>query len=268
MTAGRVDELFRALKAEGRLGLFIYVTVGYPDLTAGWELARLVLDAGADLLELGIPFSDPLADGATIQRASHRALQAGVRPEHALELAARLRAAGYEQPLVVMTYFNPVLARGEDRFCAELAAAGADGLIIPDLPPDEAGPVIEATRRRGLDLVFLVAPNSPADRLEKVAAAASGFIYCVSLTGVTGARDRLPPGLDRFLGRVRAVSRLPLAVGFGISRPEQVRALRGLADAVIVGSGLIDRVEAAPPERWPAEVRGYVRDLRAATGPA
>lgn len=267
MTAGRVDELFRRLKAEGRLGLFLYVTVGFPDPTACWELARLALDSGADLLELGIPFSDPLADGATIQRASHRALAAGVRPDHALELAARLRAAGYEQPLVAMTYLNPVLARGEDRFAAELAAAGIDGLVVPDLPPDEAGPLIAATRRWGLDLVFLVAPNSPADRLEKVAAAASGFIYCVSLTGVTGARDRLPPGLDRFLGRVRAVSRLPLAVGFGISRPEQVRALWGLADAVIVGSGLIDRVEAAPPERWPAEIRAYIRDLRAATGP-
>ncbi len=264
MTPGRIDELFCRLKTQNRLGLFTYVTVGYPDLTAGWELARLVLDAGADLLELGIPFSDPLADGATIQRASYHALRAGGRPEHALELAARLRAAGYGQPLVVMTYFNPVVTQGEDRFCAELAAAGIDGLIVPDLPPDEAGPILEAARRRRVDLIFLAAPNSPEDRLRKVAAAASGFIYCVSLTGVTGARDTLAPGLDRFLRRVRAVSGLPLAVGFGISRPEQVRALRGLADAVVVGSGLIDRVEATPPEQWPAEIRAYIAGLRAA----
>jgi tryptophan synthase alpha chain len=264
MSPSRIDELFCRLEAQKRLGLFAYVTVGYPDPAAGWELARLVLDAGADLLELGIPFSDPLADGATIQRASHRALRAGTRPEHAFELAARLRDAGYEQPLVVMTYLNPVVARGEDRFCADLAAAGVDGLIIPDLPPDEAGLVGEAARRHGIDLVFLAAPNSPDDRLRKVAAAATGFIYCVSLTGVTGARDALAPGLDRFLARVRAVSGLPLAVGFGISRPEQVRALRGLADAVIVGSGLIDRVEAAPPEQWPAVIRAYIGGLRAA----
>ncbi len=263
----RIDELFGRLKAEGRLGLFMYLTVGYPDLTAGRELARMVLDAGADLLELGIPFSDPLADGATIQRASHRALQAGTRPEDLLDLAAGLRAAGYTQPLVVMTYFNPVLARGEERFCAELAAARIDGLIIPDLPPDEAEGLRAAARARGLDLVFLAAPNSPPDRLKQVAGASSGFLYCVSLTGVTGARDTLPPGLGQFLGRVRAVSALPLAVGFGISRPEQVRALRGLADAVVVGSGLIDRVEGTPPERWGVEVRGYVRALRAATAP-
>ncbi len=265
---GRIDELFSRLKAEGRMGLFMYVTVGYPDLTAGWELTRLVLDAGADLLELGIPFSDPLADGTTIQRASHRALEAGARPGHALDLAARLRAAGYAQPLVVMTYYNPVLARGEERFCAELAAAGIDGLIIPDLPPDEAGPLRAAARARGLDLVFLAAPNSPPERLKRVAEASSGFLYCVSLTGVTGARDTLSPGLDRFLGRVRAVSSLPLAVGFGISRPEQVRALRGLADAVVVGSGLIDRVEGTPPEGWAVGVRAYVRALRVETGRA
>lgn len=263
----RIDELFSRLKAEGRLGLFMYLTVGYPDPTAGRELARMVLDAGADLLELGVPFSDPLADGATIQRASHRALQAGTRPEDVLDLAASLRAAGYTQPLVVMTYFNPVLARGEDRFCAELAAAGIDGLIIPDLPPDEAEGLRAAARAHGLDLVFLAAPNSPPERLKRVAGASSGFLYCVSLTGVTGARDTLPPGLGQFLGRVRAVSALPLAVGFGISRPEQVRALRGLADAVVVGSGLIDRVEGTPPERWGVEVRGYVQALRAATAP-
>ncbi len=264
---GRIDELFTRLKAKGRLGLFMYITVGYPDLTAGRELARMVLEAGADLLELGVPFSDPLADGATIQRASQRALQAGTRPEHALDLATGLRAAGYTQPLVVMTYFNPVLARGEDRFCAELAAAGIDGLIIPDLPPDEAEGLRSAARARGLDLIFLAAPNLPPERLKRVAKASSGFLYCVSLTGVTGARDTLPPGLGRFLGRVRAVSTLPLAVGFGISRPEQVRALRGLADAVVVGSGLIDRIEGTPPERWGIEVRGYVQALQTATAP-
>src|SRR5262249_913948 len=204
--------------------------------------------AGADLFELGVPFSDPLADGATVQRASERALANGVRLPFCLETVAALRARGVLAPLVLMGYFNPFLQYGVQRLARDAAAAGADGFIIPDLPPEEAEECRTALRAAGLDLIFLVAPTTPEERIAEIGRIASGFIYCVSLTGVTGARRELWEGLPAFLDRVRRQTNLPLVVGFGISSAAHVRQVGQHADGAIVASALINTIERLPPE--------------------
>jgi tryptophan synthase alpha chain len=244
-----IGAAFARARAEGRVALVPYVMGGYPDLETSEALARALAEAGADVLELGVPFSDPLADGATIQHAGQVALERGTTLGTCLGLAARL-AARVRTPLVLMGYYNPIYSLGVERFCEHAAAAGVAGLIVPDLPPEEAGPLARAARARGIEPIYLVTPTSPEARVARVAAESArtgnGFVYCVALSGVTGARAALPEHLGDFLARVRARTALPLAVGFGISRPEHVATVGGLADGVVVASALLNAVDAAP----------------------
>lgn len=218
-----------------------YAVLGYPTPELSLQVVQALVAAGADLLELGVPFSDPLADGPTIQAATQGALEKGVTVADCIAMVAALRARGVETPALLMGYVNPILAYGIQRFVADSAQAGVDGFIVPDLPPEEAGELEVACHGQGLALVYLLAPTSPANRIRLVAEKSQGFIYLVSLTGVTGARDALSPSLADFVGRVRGVTRKPLAVGFGIGSGDQARAVAQLADGVIVGSALVQR---------------------------
>lgn len=257
----RIDRAFQDLRPTGRLALIAYLTAGYPSLQDTPALVEAVAGAGADMVELGFPFSDPLADGPTIQAASQAALKQGVTVARALEAAqaARRRTA---VPLLVMTYINPVLAFGVEAFCRQAAQAGVDGLIVPDLPPEEAGELRGSAGQAGLDLVFFVAPTSTPARIRAACAAATGFIYCVALTGVTGARDQLDPAVLPLVRSVKAETSLPVVVGFGLSRPEHLRALRGVADGAIVASALLDAIRQEPQDAVGA-ARRFVRSLEA-----
>lgn len=259
----RIDAMFRVLAARRETALLPYLTVGYPSRGATAPLALALVRAGADGLELGLPFSDPLADGATLQRACQRALDAGFRLDDAFETARRLRAET-EVPLVFMSYYNPVQHRGLDRFASEAAAAGADGLIVPDLPPEEAGLLRAACHRAGLVLITMLAPTTPDERMAAACAEAEGFIYCVSLVGVTGARASLSEDLPAFLARVRRHTALPLVVGFGISRPEHVATVGRYAEGAIVASALADLLERRPDAERAAAAAEFVRSLKAA----
>jgi len=225
-----------------RTALIPYITVGYPNTATTLKVVPLLASNGCDIIELGIPFSDPLADGATIQRASYEALRQGVTPHLCLEVAQELRRQ-VEIPLVFMTYYNPVLKFGLEQFCSKCAEVGIDGLIIPDLPPEEGQELEESTRSHGLDLVYLLSPASTEERIRLVVGKASGFIYLVSLTGITGARDELPQELEGFVARVRKRTEKPLCVGFGVSTPKQARRIARVADGVIVGSRIIQLME-------------------------
>jgi tryptophan synthase alpha chain len=222
--------------------LIPYITVGYPTIETTLKAVSLFASIGCDIIELGIPFSDPLADGVTIQRASYEALRRGVTPKVCLEVAQELRRQ-VEIPLVFMTYYNPVLKFGPEQFCSECAEVGIDGLIIPDLPPEEGKDLEKSTKRHGLDLVYLLSPASTEERIRLVTSRSSGFIYLVSLTGVTGARDKLPEELESFVGSVRERTEKPLCVGFGVSTPDQARRVAKVADGVIVGSRIIQLLD-------------------------
>lgn len=225
-----------------RTALIPYITVGYPSVETTLKAVPLFVSSGCDIIELGIPFSDPLADGATIQRASYEALRKGVTPETCFEVAQELRRQ-VEIPLVFMTYYNPVFKFGLEQFCSRCAEVEIDGLIIPDLPPEEGEELEKSTRRHGLDLIYLLAATSTEERIELVASKSSGFIYLVSLAGVTGPRDRLPEELESFVARVREKTEKPLCVGFGISTPEQAQRVAEVADGVIVGSRIIQLLD-------------------------
>lgn len=259
---------FARAKVVGLPALIPYVMAGYPDLATSEALAVALGAAGADLLELGVPFSDPQADGATIQAASQKALDQGMTLAGALALAGRITAR-IATPLVLMTYFNPIFSYGLARFCEAAAEAGVAGLIVPDLPPEEAEALDQAAAPHNLALVYLVAPTSTDERIARIARAAEanghGFLYCVSLSGVTGARERLPEHLAAFIGRVRAVTEVPLAVGFGVSRAEHVAEIGRMADGAVVASALLNAVDAAPAEgRIQAGVE-FLRGLRGET---
>ena len=257
----RIQQALSRARDEGRVAVIAYLTAGFPEPEAMPGLVRALVEGGADAIELGLPFSDPLADGATVQRASFRALQQGMTPARLLTLIRELRQGGVVIPLIVMTYYNPVLAYGEDAFLNDAATAGADGLIAVDVPPEEAEGLSASCRASGLDFIPLLAPTSADDRVALAVRQASGFVYCVSVAGVTGARTELPPDLGAFLERVRRQTELPLAVGFGISRREHVESLRGRADAAIVGSAIVDSIEAAPQQEREKRVRDYVEVL-------
>lgn len=261
----RLAETFARLRAEGRVGVMPFLTVGYPDFETSLAIAKAMVEGGADGLELGIAFSDPLADGPAVQRASYQALRQGVRPPDAIEMVRRLRADGVSVPLILMGYANTLIAMGQEQFIAEAAAAGADGLIISDLPPEEADETLALCRKAGLALVFLAAQTSDDKRLDEIVRRASGFIYAVAVVGVTGARERLAEELPGFLQRLRAKTELPLVVGFGISKREHVLALRGLAEAVAVGAAIVDTIEASPREECVERVRKYVEVLTGRT---
>ncbi len=222
--------------------LILYITVGYPSVETTLKAVPLFAGIGCDIIELGIPFSDPLADGATIQQASYEALRKGVTTRVCFEVARELRRQ-VKIPLVFMTYYNPVLKFGPEQFCSKCTEVGIDGLIVPDLPPEEGEELERSTRRHGLDLVYLLSPASTEERISLVTSRSSGFIYLVSLTGVTGARHRLPEELESFVGTVRERTEKPLCVGFGVSTPEQARRVARVADGVIVGSRIVQLLD-------------------------
>ena len=270
---GRIAATFARLQAENQAALVPYLTVGYPSLEATRRLLPVISEQGADLIELGVPFSDPIADGATIQRASHAALRNGVSLADCLAVAAEFRrhsppanGSPYERaPLIFMSYYNPIHKYGTDTFALDCAACGVDGLIIPDLPPEEAAGLKAACERSGVELIFLIAPSSTDERIERVVEMAGGFIYCVSLTGVTGARTRLDESAATLVARVRRHTDLPLVVGFGIGTPGQVADVARFADGVVVGSALINLIERLPEDRLAEGVSEYLHSLKQAT---
>jgi tryptophan synthase alpha chain len=240
--------------------LIPYITVGYPNTAITLKVVSLLASSGCDIIELGIPFSDPLADGATIQQASYEALRKGVTPHLCLEVAQELRQQ-VEIPLVFMTYYNPVLKFGLEQFCSKCAEVGIDGLIIPDLPPEEGQELEKSTRSQGLDLIYLLSPASTEERIRLVVGKASGFIYLVSLTGVTGARDELPQELECFVSRVRKRTEKPLCIGFGVSTPEQARRISKVANGVIVGSRIIQLLD---EDKSLENIHSFIKCLREA----
>jgi tryptophan synthase alpha chain len=240
----RISKRFAALRASGELGIVAFITAGDPSLEATHKFVLALADAGADVVELGIPFSDPLADGPTIQRASERALKSDTTLAQAIDLVRRIRQSS-EVPLVLFSYYNPVLQMGLENFAGAAVTAGADGVLITDLTPEESTDYRRILAAHNLDTIFLGAPTSTDDRLAKIAAVSSGFLYLISRTGVTGAKDALPDDLPALLRRARKVTELPIAVGFGISLPGHVSVLGGLADAAVVGSALVAEIEYA-----------------------
>jgi len=256
-----IADLFETAGAADRAVLIPYITLGHPTVDRSLELADAAIEGGADILELGVPFSDPLADGPVIQQATHAALEGGTTVGLCLELATRLRARHPQIPFLFMGYVNPILAFGEAAFCRACREAGVDGLIIPDLPPEEAGDIEANCRKQGLALVYLAAPNTPDARLRIICERSQGYVYLVSVTGTTGARDNVAVELPAFVARVRAITDTPVAVGFGISTPDHASAVARLADGVIVGSAVVQRCGHDHAE---TAVRTFVSELRAA----
>jgi tryptophan synthase alpha chain len=240
----RISQRFAELRESGELGIIAYITAGDPSLDATHKFVLALAEAGADVIELGIPFSDPLADGPTIQRASERALKAGTTLAGVLELVGRIRQSS-QVPLVLFGYYNPFFQMGEEKFAAAASFAGADGVLVTDLTPEESVDYRRILAAHHLDTVFLGAPTSTDERLSIIAAVTSGFLYLISRTGVTGAKDSLPDELPALLRRARAITTLPIAVGFGISLPGHVSLLGGLADAAVIGSALVSEIENA-----------------------
>ena len=247
--------------SRGHKALIAYITVGYPSIEDTLKMVPILASSGCDIVELGIPFSDPIADGVTIQRASFHALQNGVTPKVCLEVAKEL-SQKTEIPLVFMTYFNPVFSYGLEKFCGACASSGVSGLIIPDLPLEEGSELETITQRQGLDLIYLLAPTSTKERIELVAQKSRGFIYLISVTGVTGARDSLPTDLEVFVARVKQIAKQPLCVGFGISTPEQAKRVAGIADGVIVGSRIIQLIETG--DNFMSTIGNFIKELRQA----
>jgi tryptophan synthase alpha chain len=260
----RIDRTFAALRARGEKALIPYVMLGDPDVETTEGLALAAAAAGADLLEIGIPFSDPLADGPVLQRAAERALTQKVTLADALALVRRLRAT-VQIPLVFMTYYNLIFQYGDVRLATEAAAAGVDGLIVPDLPPEEAGPLDAAARAAGLHLIYLIAPTTPASRIKLIADRAGGFLYYVSLTGITGSKLPALDEVGQGVSRIKRVTDLPVAVGFGVSTPDEAGRIARVADGVIVASALIKRLQGQPDaRRRREELAAYVKALKAA----
>jgi tryptophan synthase alpha chain len=266
--ATRITHAFQAAKHEGRGVLIPYFMCGYPSAAQSIELVLAAAEGGADIIELGMPFSDPLADGATIQHAGHVALERGMTIQGCMDIARQV-AARSNVPLLLMGHYNPVLAYGLERFCETAHASGVCGLIIPDLPPEEATPLREAVQRHGLALIFLVPPTAPRERITQIAEltanSSGGFIYCVSLSGVTGARTTLPPPLRNFIATVRNYTKdknIPLAVGFGLSTPEHIAEVTSYADGAVVGSALVNLIDRHAAGEQVEAVRQYVQSLR------
>lgn len=267
---GRISRAFARAKREGRAALVAFVEAGDPDLATTARLLPALAAAGVDVLELGVPFSDPIADGPVIQRASERAIAAGGSLSATLALAAEARRSGLELPLVLFSYANPLLARGEEPFARAAAEAGIDGVLVTDLPPEEGRPLARLLRARGVDPVYLLAPTSPDARMRSAAALSRGFLYLVSRAGVTGARTELPEDLPALVARTRAAAPgLPVAIGFGISTPGQAAAAARLGDGVVVGSALVARgAEAYTRGEDPVPaVAGFAAELAAALRP-
>lgn len=261
----RLASTFERLRSEVRTGLITYVTAGDPDLDRSAEILRTLDRAGADALEVGVPFSDPVADGPVIQRAAERALAAGGSLSATLTMIDNVRA-NVHAPIVIFTYANPVMRFGAERFAERAAAAGVDGVLVLDLPIEEASEFRATLERRGLDMIFLISPTTGDSRLAAAARLGSGFLYAISRLGVTGARQALPEGAAELVQRIRAHSRLPVALGFGISSPDQVRQAGASADAAVVGSGLVGVIaEAAAGPDLQQRVAEYIGWLKQGT---
>ncbi len=262
----RIEGRFATLRAAGRRALIPFVTAGDPEPAATVPLMHALVDAGADLLELGVPFSDPMADGPVIQRASERALAHHVTLHGVLDMVAAFRENDADTPVILMGYLNPIEAFGYPEFAAAAAQAGVDGILTVDAPPEEAEALAEALGAQGLDPIFLLAPTSDAERIARICALARGFVYYVSFKGVTGASGFDPAAIAVKLAEIRAVTALPLGVGFGISDAERAAAVAGIADAVIVGSALVRQIEAHPGDfaAASAAITGLLAEMRAA----
>ena len=260
-----IRNAFDAAREDGRIALVPFVTAGHPRLDLSPAIVKAVADAGADVIELGVPFSDPLAEGPTIQKSSYDALTAGATVRSSIEAARAARDLGVEVPLVFMGYYNPVLSLGIEKYCSMSADAGADGMIAADLPSEEAGPLTAAATAAGMKVIPLIALTSTEERVEAACRLAGGFVYCVSVLGVTGARAEVSSRVRDLVRMVRRHTDLPVAVGFGISTPEHVQEVATYADGAVVGSALIDAINAGPPESAPERAGAFVRSLAAAT---
>ncbi|MGE0875286.1 MAG: tryptophan synthase subunit alpha [Burkholderiales bacterium] len=260
----RIRERFDALKAAGRCALIPYVTAGDPDPALTVPLMHALVEAGADVIELGVPFSDPMADGPVIQRAGERALAKGVGLRDVIGMAQAFRERDQDTPVVLMGYANPIEAMGVEAFVAKAAAAGVDGVIVVDYPPEECEEFAALARSRGIDPVFLLAPTSTEQRIKDVARVGSGYLYYVSLKGVTGAASIDTAEVAARIAKIRAYTQLPIGVGFGIRDPESARRVAQAADAVVIGSRIIEIMEAAGAERAIAEAGGFLRSIRQA----
>jgi tryptophan synthase alpha chain len=260
----RIAKCFATLRAAGEMGIVAYITAGDPSLDATLEFVLALEEAGTDVIELGVPFSDPLADGPTIQRASERALKSGASLPKILDLVGRIRKSS-QVPLVLFSYYNPILQMGLETFAAAASGSGVDGVLATDLSPEESVEYRRILAMHHLDTIFLCAPTSTDERLANIATCSSGFLYLVSRTGVTGAKDTLPDDLPALLRRVRNFTTLPIAVGFGISLPGHVTLLGGLADAAVVGSSLVAEIEhAKTPQQAAKALRDRIGTLKEA----
>lgn len=259
-----ISSTLRALKAQGRRALVTFVTAGDPDLATSEKIVHTLIESGVDLIELGFPFSDPMADGPTIQLASERALASGTTLRGVLDMVARVRRHS-NIPIILMGYFNPIFRYGPEAFARDAAAAGVDGLLLVDLPPEEAGELHPLLRAAGIDLITLLAPTTGAERSAQLAAAGEGFLYYVSMTGVTGSKQVDVSAIEAAVGDLKALSPVPVAVGFGITTPAEAGAVAGIADAVVVGSALVKLIAAksASPDLLDA-VGAFVKELRQA----
>ena len=265
VSTSRIDARFRELRERRAKGLVAFLTAGDPSLEATGSILTAVDRAGADVIELGVPFSDPLADGPVIQRASERALRAGTTLRKILELMPRWREA-VRAPVILFSYYNPILQYGLENFARDASRAGVDGALAVDLTPEESETYVAALRAHSLDTVFLAAPTSTDERLARVAKASTGFLYLISRTGVTGERERIPQDLGPLVERARKFSKLPLAVGFGISRPAQVREVQAIAEAAVVGSALVHAIEERYGSGGPEAIEQFVLWLKEGTG--
>ncbi len=254
----RISSKFRSLKEQNRKAFIAYIMAGDPNISRTREMVRILEDCGVDIIELGVPFSDPLADGPTIQAAAQRALEDGTTMHTVIALVADLRKTT-RIPIILMTYYNPIFKYGEKKFVEDACAAGVDGIIVPDLPPDEAAGMLKLTKKRPFDVIFLLAPTSTEDRIQKVGKRSTGFIYYVSITGITGSKLALDPAIEAHMNRIRSVSDTPIAVGFGIATPEEASVVARFADGVIVGSAIVKKIN-EPDE----DIKTYLRSLREA----
>ena len=254
-----------AIQFASKPGLVAYLTAGDPDLKSTLDIALAAIDAGADVIELGVPFSDPLADGPVIQRASERALRRGTSLADVLGIARKLRSERPRAGLVIFTYYNPVLRFGLERFCAAAADAGADGVLVTDMIVEEAGEYLACLEKYKLAPIFLAAPTSPDARLETIAAVSKGFVYAISRVGITGTQKALASDAEQLVARLRKYTKLPIAVGFGVSNAEHFAAVGKFADAAVVGSALVATIEQSTAAEAPNSIARFIKDLRSGT---
>ncbi len=262
----RIDTTLSRLRENGQQALGPFVTVGFPDIPTSESLARVLLESGSDMLELGVPFSDPLADGPTVQMSSYHALQNGVTVSKCIETVKSLRCGGVESPLILMGYYNPFFRYGLERFLDDAATAGMDGMIVPDLPTEEAAQLSGMAADHGIHLIPLLAPTSSDERIRDACESAGGFIYCVSLTGVTGARSSVSQSTPGLVERIRRYTDLPLLVGFGVSRREHLEEIATYADGAILASALLDAIVRAPEDRKLDTARDFIHSLKGTNG--